>query len=514
MAQRLIDGFTFGGLTTPPPGEADPPFLDLQNPAPLATGVLIGANIVFRVNDLGDGVDGTSIIVDIDVGSGFVRAYDFGGGFQNSYTGTVTPSGNGFLLDINPPADFPDLQVVQVRVRATDLSPLTNSLDMTYTFTSADGRPPFVTAQTPAPGATGILQNANIAFTVDDAASAVTLASIQVFVDQGGGGYVQAVLNGVIVAPFNGGGASVTPSGNGYAFVLDPTSNLIEQNTVSVRVSATDAVGNALSNLTYSFTTGDQTGPSIVPVSPLALATAAPTTNIVFDILDLGTGVDIATLFIEINEGSGFNNAYTGGAFVAPYNGPSSSIVAVANGFRVTVDPTSDLAPLQTISVHVTVDDVGGNSANSTYTFDTTNSGTVNAPVYVPNVGGGPVDMTGTIPVGDYLIYVGPAGDATDPQVYNGIPGSGGGVVTFEVIPNSGGLTAPTAPVYLPPLPVGGPYVFTLVPQPSGANINSNAIVTVLPENFSDKAFALRRMLPTWLAAGPRAIGSKRFPQS
>ena len=513
MAELLIDSLANGGVANAPPGEADPPFLDLQDPAPLATGILINDNIEVRVNDIGDGVDLTTVVIDVTDGA-TVNAYDGGaGGFQNGYTGTVTPSGLGFFFDINPPADFTDLQVISVRVRATDLSPLLNTLDQTYTFTSADGRPPFLTAQNPAPSATGVPQNSNIAFTITDLASSVIQATVQVTVNQGGGGAVNAVVNGNIVAPFDGAGSSVTPVGNGFLYVLDPTSDLIEQNSVVISVIADDAAANTF-NGGYSFTTGDQTAPSVVPVDPLALATIPPAQNVIFDIIDLGTGIDLPTLNIEFDEGSGFANVYTGGSFVAPYDGPGSSVVAVTNGFRVTVDKTSDLAALSVISVRTQVDDTNANMANVTYTFNTTDSGTIDIPVVVPNVGEGPIDLTGTVPVGTYLVYVGPNGDDTDPQVYNGDPGTGGVLVTFETIPNSGGKTKPTKDVFIPPLPVGGPYQFTFVPQPSGSTLNSPPTVTVLGENFADRAISLRRMQPPWLAVGPRSPGKKGFPQS
>lgn len=491
----------------PPPGEADPPFLANLVPAAAATGIAVTTNVTGDIVDTGDGVDGSTIRITIDS----IVAYELGS-LQNSFTGTVVDNGNGsFSYDLTPPSNFPDLTAISVRVEATDLSPLTNSLDQTYTFTTVDSTGPFLTNEVPAPAATAVAQNSNIAFRVTDAASQVDQSTIQVTVNQGGAGAVSAVVNGTIVAPFNGGGATITPVGLGFDYILDPTSFLVEQDTVEVNVLADDVAGNSL-NATYTFTTGDQTAPAVTPVAPLGGDSGVtPLTTIVFNITDLGTGIDLATLDVTVNEGSGPTNAITAGSFVAPFNGPNSTIVAITNGFVVTIDKTAQLASSQLIGVTVIVDDNNGNTANVNYSFTTGTAGTINVPISIENKGGGPVSLRGTVPAGTYTVeVVTPGGNL---PVYNGRPGSGGTEVIFRDVPGALGETEPTAGVFLPTMPIGGPYEFLLTPVPTGAAITTPPTVTVSAETFDSRTLLFRRVLPPWLRLGIRRLVNAIFPQ-
>lgn len=369
---------------------------------------------------------------------------------------------------------------------------------------------PFLTAQTPAPGAVGIAQNSNIAFTVQDTSSQITQSTVQVTVDQGAGP-VPSATNGVVVSPFNGAAASISSSGNGYAVVLDPTTNMAEQSEVTVRVQAQDAIGNALDG-SYAFTTGDQTAPSATLVTPTSGATGvSPNTHIVLDLLDLGTGINLASAVITINEGSGYVPVYGSGSFSSPYNGAASAVTAVANGHRVTIDKTTQLAGTQLVEVRTVVADAAANSAPVTHSFTTTAAGTIATPITIENKGGGPVDLAGTIAAGTYRITVTGTGQTPDPAVYNGNPGSGGQDVVF--VDQGAGVTKPSHDVYLPPLPVGGPYTLTLSPVPTGGSAVTPAVVTVVPETWDSRTFEIRRPHPPRNAAGPRSPRTIKYPQ-
>lgn len=488
----------------PPPGEADPPFLEQLDPAPLATGVAVNATVTGRISDTGDGVDGSTITITIN---GTI-AYS-GGSLQNSFTGTVTDLGNGnFDYDLTAPSNFPDLSPLPVRVQASDLSPLVNVLDQTYSFTTVDATAPFVGNQNPAPGATAIPQNNNITFRVDDAASSVVLGSINVTVNEGSGP-VSAVSAGVIQSPYDGGASSVTPASNGFDFILDPTGLLAPSATITVSVSAQDTAGNALVSSSYSFTTGDQSAPSVTPVDPLGAATGiSPLTNVVFDVTDLGTGIDLSTLTVTMSG----NPAITAGVFQTGYNGPNSGTAAITNGFRVTIDPTTPFTDFTFIDVNVQVDDLTGNSANVSYGFTTGQAGTISTPIIVENKGGGPISLRGTVPPNTYIVTVTGTGLATDPEVYNGNPGSGGRQVVITDI--GGGETNATFDVYFPVLPIGSGYTLTFTPVSGGTAVVTPATVTVVAESFDSRTQTLRRLLPPWLRAGIRRILDNVFPQS
>lgn len=506
---RVVEPLGNDDLGEPPPGEADPPFLANLVPDSGATGVAVDAAVTGDIVDTGDGVDGASIVVTVD---GTV-AYDAGmGGLQNSFAGTVVDNLDGsFSFNLTAPGAFTDVAAVDVRVQASDLSPLVNVLDTTYSFTTADASPPFVTNQTPAPGATAVAQNSNVALRVTDLASPVVLSTVSITVDEGSGA-VPAVLAGVVQSPYDGGASSVAAVGNGFDFVLDPTGLLAESRTITVSVSATDSAGNILSGSIYTFSTGDQQAPSITPFAPTAgAAGVTPLSTIAFDVTDLGTGVDVTTLNVTVDLGSGPVSAVVNGAFVVPFAGPGSVFTSILNGQRVTVDPESRLPDTQLIVVAVGVSDLSGNPASLSYSFTTGTAGTLTVPIVIENKGGGPVSVRGTVPTGSYVVTVTGTSLPSAPEVFNGRPGTDGRTVV--VVDAGGGETDATADVYLPPLPVGAGYTLTFTPVGGGAAVTTPPSVTVVQESFDSRTTFLRRLLPPWMRAGIRRILDNVFPQ-
>ena len=501
-------------LSGPPPaGEGVPPFLTNQVPAPGATSIPTSTPIAFRVDDLGDGVDGTSVIVDVNQGLGFVEAYNGNsGGFQNSWTGFVVPGGfSGFDFQLIPPGGaLADLQTISVRVRAADLSPLRNVLDATYSFITADDAPPFLTAQNPAPGATGVSQASSIVVRVDDLASLVQLATVNITVTQGAGVPVPAVVNGVIQPAFAGGGSGILSSANGHTFTLVPITALIELGLVTVAVVADDATGNTLSGLpgTYSFTTADGVPPYLANQSPAPAGTMAQTANIGLSIRDDGSGVDQATIVITLDTGGGPVTVYTSSAFQTGFTGPSSSVTPDGmNGFNVVIDPNTALAT-GLATLRVLADDIGGNSLDTSYQFTVSAAGVValTTGTTYTNQGGAIVEGTMTgLPDGTYVVHVGPLGTVGDPQAYSASPGNGNLVVV------QGGLGA--FRLALPPNPSGGPYGLLFVDQNSPFTLLGAAAVTIVNQQFSERLYRLRRQLPGDYAKGVGNLRLEDYPQ-
>lgn len=360
----LIDIIEVGYEANPPPGEAVPPFLDNLVPDDLDTGVAVTATVTGDIVDVGDGVDGTTIRITI----GGTVAYE-AQALQNGFTGTVTDNGNGsFSYSLTAPSNFPDLSTVVVRVECSDLSPIVNTLDQSYSFQTTDATGPFLTNQNPAPGASSILQSSNVTFRITDLGSQVTQPTINVQITQAGGPTVDAVVNGAIVAPFDGGSSSINPVGFGFDYVLDPTSNLVEGGTVLIEVQAEDAFGNTLST-SYSFTTADNTAPSIINQSPAPSSNALPSTIISFDIVDAGSGIDLATLDVTIDEGGGPQVAVLGGVIQAPYNALGSGISGTTAQYSIALKKAVDLPDNQNITIDVDVDDVAGNNFTTSYSF-------------------------------------------------------------------------------------------------------------------------------------------------
>lgn len=266
MVERLVDAIGHGATAAAPP-DSTPPFVTNQVPAPGATGISANTNIALRIDDDGDGVDLTTVTIEIDTGSGFQLAYD--GGFQAGFNGpgsSVNPGGiAGFDFVIDPTTALSEFAVISVRVNATDLAPLANAMPpLTYAFTTADLTAPVASNRVPAPGAQDdSFETTNISVRVDDpGGSGVVLATINVQVQNGPGQPIEdAIINGVFQAPYNGAGSQIVAFGStGYNVTIDRTSDYVTDNTVSVTLQAEDLEGNSL-NAAWSFSTADPPPP-------------------------------------------------------------------------------------------------------------------------------------------------------------------------------------------------------------------------------------------------------------
>jgi hypothetical protein len=247
--------------------------------------------------------------------------------------------------------------------------------------------------------------------------------------------------------------------------------------------------------------------PFLTSQNPANAAISVPLTSTIdFTVTDALEGVRLSTVQVFINVGAGSVTAYLSSSF---QNGYSGTVTPVGLGFAFAITPPAPFPGAQLIQVRVVAFDQSAvpNQLDTTYSF-TSAQVQINTPITASNEGYGPVDLTGTVPVGIYVLHVGPNGDSTDPMVYNGVPGSGGEEVTFVSI--GGGLTRPTKPIFLPPLPIGGPYDITFG---GDSSFVIEDVVTVVPSSVLSKTLNLRSTLPRQYATGPRSIGLKRFPQ-
>lgn len=505
----LIEPLGLSILGAPIQGEADPPRLEALHPAPLSVDADVDTEIRGQIVDTGDGLDFPSIVISV---AGVIAYAD--GAVRPGFMGSVQADGPGRArFRLSRQAVFGDVQVVSVRVRARDRSPLSNAMDAAYSFTTADATAPFVTGQAPAPGAQHVPQNANIALTVDDAASQVDRSSLTVRVLEGDVSTV-AVAAGQLQAPFDGGASRVQPVGRGFSIVLDKSDAVLAESAViAVTVAAADAYGNQLTEASYRFSTGDQAAPAISLVHPPQGAVGVtPLGDIVFEVTDLGTGVTPGTISLSIDQGSGPQPAMRDGAFLPPFNQPGSTIAQVEGGYRVTVHPAGRLAREQLIALSVSAQDAAGNVAQAGLSFTTGTAGTLQAPVELENDGGGPVSLYGTVPPGRYTVDVVGLPDNQEAPVYNGRAGSGGRAVV--VVDADQGRTDATADIYLPPLPIGGPYALRFTPLGGGAGeITTPPCVHIRPRGLDSRTLAVRSSLLPWLSLGPRRSQDLAFPQ-
>lgn len=99
----------------------------------------------------------------------------------------------------------------------------------------ADTDPPVMSNRVPDNGDVDVPRNTNIAFRVTDVGSGVASSSLNVTVSG-----VPAITGGVFQAGFNGPASLITPVTDGFDVVIDPTSLLVNFNTVTVAVTVND----------------------------------------------------------------------------------------------------------------------------------------------------------------------------------------------------------------------------------------------------------------------------------
>ncbi|HKK73193.1 MAG TPA: Ig-like domain-containing protein [Candidatus Krumholzibacteria bacterium] len=156
---------------------------------------------------------------------------------------------------------------VRVTTDITDLAGNPIAELQTWTFVvpeEADATAPTVTSFTPASGATGVAAGTNVVIQFSEAIDPASVTSTSVRLLRGS----QAV------------GASRSTSGS--TVTLDPSSDLAGETTYTVQVGTgvRDLAGNALATArTWTFTTADATGPTVVSNQPVD-------TSIGFDIDD------------------------------------------------------------------------------------------------------------------------------------------------------------------------------------------------------------------------------------
>lgn len=113
------------------PADTSPPYVSGRDPAPNATRVLLGANIVLHVKDHGIGVDETRMLITVK-GLGV--------------TPTITGTPADYTVSYDPPSDFSYSEEVTVTVSAADrTSPANVMQQVTYSFTTISEPSPVAT---------------------------------------------------------------------------------------------------------------------------------------------------------------------------------------------------------------------------------------------------------------------------------------------------------------------------------------------------------------------------------
>ncbi len=319
--------------------DTDPPFTNQWLPAPDQQGVPIDTNIEFNVYDLGEGVNLSSIIVNID-GTNY-----YSGSPYFSHLGQV----NNFRIIVNPPDNFSFGQEVFVTIDCQDLAPLPNSMStFSYSFICGqDNSAPSIIVIEPSYGEEVARTNI-LSVEVADSESNLNQNSLIFRLDN------ENILPFSDIQTLSNGNLKVT---------YNPLENqLLTYGQREIYFYVEDASTNANSIDTTSVFTviADNQAPYTANHFPEKFSVDNPTNSqFKIDVFDLLSGIDLTTLSIKIND-------------VEISLSETTSISALNNGYRVIYNPPERL--VGEVSVEVQVSDLE-NPANTmpleSYTFTT-----------------------------------------------------------------------------------------------------------------------------------------------
>lgn len=338
--------------------DGDPPYLSSQDPAPSQTGVLRDKIITFVVNDddLGVRLNLTRIYVEgnlaYDGASGsFLAPYDGGG---SGISGTPA----AYTFAIQKTADWGSYANVPIRVVASDLSPIPNYLDETYSFTAEDYTAPILTDNLPV--GVDVSRATNISFTLrDQGGSGVDQNTIACTING-----VPAILNGIFQSPYDGVGSQIVANAfNGYDVTIDPSADFDSYDEIVVNVSFKDNE-DVNGSGGWNFKIEDYLGPLITPLYPVnGQEGVERDVNIQVRLTD-EQAISPGTLVeVSINAGP-YETAWEQGVGFSPgYQGPQSQAVENLPGgvVTLTIDKETDLPFAADVLVRITAYDPDGN---------------------------------------------------------------------------------------------------------------------------------------------------------
>lgn len=351
---RIVFGSDYGATSLDINPDSVPPYLQNLDPAPLGSGVARNTTITIEVMDDGAGLDTAETIISVDQGSGYVVAFQ-NGAAQNSFVVVATLISGGYRYVVTPPSNLPLFQQINVRVQAADIAG--NPLDETYFFTTVDDAAPTISSN--APTGTGVSQNVEISFSLEDQGSGINQSAISTTVDGN-----NAIVAGAFQTGYDGSNSSIVANGsNGYDVTIDPVDPFDSADTISVVVGAEDNSGNPLS-ANWTFDVVDYLGPLVTPIEP---GQGGSGINIGSDVTVEVTDEALVSdsIIVEVDrDGEGFEVAYEQGGspeFKDGWDGERSDVTTISGGYRIVIDPVPPFPNSATVYVRVTAVDNTGN---------------------------------------------------------------------------------------------------------------------------------------------------------
>ena len=307
------------------PAYALVPTLSSSSPADNATGISVNANIVLNFSENVDAESG-NITIKKTSDNSTIETIDV--------TGAKVSGSGGTQITVNPSTTLDGETEYYILIDATAFddaqggSYIGISSTTALSFTTADVANPTLTSSTPANNATDIAINSNIVLNFSET---VTVAS--------GNITIKKSSDDSTVEQINISGGQVTGS-NSTQLTVNPSSDLAEGTEFYIQIDTTaivDTSSNAYAGIndttTLSFTTSDNTNPTLSSSSPADNATdVAVDANIV---LNFSENVDAESGNITIKKTSDDSTVETIDVSGGQVSGSGTS--------QITVNPSSDL---------------------------------------------------------------------------------------------------------------------------------------------------------------------------
>ncbi len=335
--------------------DTDDPAVNSKSPAVDATGVSVDSNVSFVPYDAMAGVNssGVSARMKKDGGTYYSQTASLGSVQSTNanryyqYTASISPNSN--IKTSNGYYEYNTKYYVEATVN--DLASTPHQTVSTWSFTTeSDTDAPYITNRDPSSNATGVATSTNVVFRLKDYKSnggvipglGVDTDSISIS--------LTSSSTGQIAYTCGSNGVTCDISGGAYnvLITINPSTNFVENELVTVRVEASDlaTAANEMGQVVYSFTTADTVPPVITNFSPTVYSNGNSTsTNISFHLTDGGAGVAIETLSIYVDD-----TAYTAVS-------PELSITGDASDYTIVIDPATNFTNNRPVVVRIAVRD-------------------------------------------------------------------------------------------------------------------------------------------------------------
>lgn len=194
------------------------------------------SNIEFIINDDGNGIDLSTLIVEV-LGERVLVGTDFKSGYDGVFS-EITPDGNDYIIVIDPENDFSLSQVIPVKIQVRNL--LGDYTNEQYAFKITPAEPQLVSVS---PAQDAELETPQfIYFEFEDLVDGIDTTSIDISING-----LSYVISGSIQPNINGHFTTISLSGNKATVRID-TLEPLRIGDYTVQYSVADNSGNYLNN--------------------------------------------------------------------------------------------------------------------------------------------------------------------------------------------------------------------------------------------------------------------------